>query len=74
MAAATFTSRLPDNLPLMFNRGWAESAGVAGVCVCVTERVLVFSVGGHCSVSGFYCAGMRKEQTGGDSNEWVSGV
>lgn len=46
MAAATFASRLPDGLSLMFNRGWAQSAGVAGTCVCVTERVLVFSVGG----------------------------
>lgn len=34
MAAATLTSRLPDSLSLIFNRGWAEAVGVVGMYVC----------------------------------------
>lgn len=57
MAAATLTSRLPDSLSLIFNRGWAQSVGVVGMCVCVSVRVRSRR-GGHCPVSVFYCVWM----------------
>lgn len=53
-AALTTASRLPDSVSLIFNRGWAGSVGVVGMCVCVR----VFSVGGTALSLFFYCTWM----------------
>lgn len=65
MAAATLTSRLPDSLPLIFNRGWAQSVGVVGMCVCVC----VFGVGGT-ALSVFYCVWMGGGWMGEDESSY----